>query len=163
MKIVKFFAVMAVFFLMAACGGADKVASVASMIKDGGKLSEEDYTVMIDYCGKYAEEAQKIQDKINALPAEASEAGVLTDELATLTQKEVHLQAFSNVLSNCTKEEIGEKNVELINKYAALTWFDAPAWAEVDSTSNVVGSIVDMPSSDTTGVIAGGAGEAVEP
>ncbi len=64
-------------------------------------------------------------------------------------------------MTNVSKEEIGEKNVELINKYASLNWFDAPAWAEMDTTSNVVGSIVEMPASDTAGVIASGAGEVV--
>ncbi len=161
MKIMKFFAFVAVCFLMAACGSSDEAAAVASKLKDGGQLTEKDYTVLIDYCGKYAEAAQKIQDQINVLPADSQEAGKLTDQLAAMTEKEVHLDAFNSVLTNVSKEAIGEKNVELINKYASLNWFDAPAWAEMDTTSNVVGSIVEMPAADTAGVIAGGAGEVV--
>lgn len=162
MKIMKFFAFVAVCFLMAACGSSDEAASVASKIKDGAALSQQDYSVIIDYCAKYAESAQKIQDQINVLPADSEEAGKLTDQLATITDKEKYLQTFSNVLANCTEEEIGEKNVETVKKLASSTWFNAPAWAEVDTTSNVVGSIVDMPASDSAGVIAAGAGEAVE-
>ncbi len=161
MKFMKFFAFVAVCLLMAACGSKDEAAAIASKIKDGAQLTEKDYTVMIDYCGKYAETAQKIQDEINLLPADSPKAGELTDKLASITEKENYLQSFESVLNNVSKEAIGEKNVELINKYAPLTWFPAPAWAEVDTTSNVVGSIVEMPAADTAGVIAGGAGEAV--
>lgn len=160
-KFMKFFAFAAVCLLMAACGSSDEAAAIASRIKDGAQLSEKDYTVMIDYCGKYAEAAQKIQDKINELPAQSEEAGKLTDKLAEMTQNEKYLQVFGDVLNNVSKDAVGEKNVELINKYAPLTWFSAPAWAEVDTTSNVVGSIVDMPSADTAGVIATGDGEVV--
>lgn len=162
MKLMKFFAVAGVCLLMAACGSSDEAAAIASRIKDGAQLTEKDYTVMIDYCGKYAEAAQKIQDQINVLPADSPEASKLTDQLASMTEKEKYLQAFGNVLNNVSKEAIGEKNVELINKYAPLSWFEAPAWAEIDTTSNVIGSIVEMPASDTTGVIAGGAGEVVK-
>lgn len=162
MKIMKFIAFVAVCFIMAACGGTDEATAVATRIKDGSQLSEKDYTVMIKYCGKYAEEAQKIQDQINVLPAESAEAGKLTDRLAEMTDKEKYLQTFGDILNNVSKEAVGEKNVELINKYASLTWFTAPAWAEVDTTSNVVGSIVDMPAEDTAGVIADGEGEVVQ-
>lgn len=161
MKFMKLFAFVAVCFLMVACGSSDEAASIASKIKDGAQLSEKDYTVMIDYCGKYAEEAQKIQDQINVLPADSPEAGKLTDRLAEMTQNEKYLQTFGDVLNNVSKEAVGEKNVELINKFASLTWFSAPAWAEIDTTSNAVGTIVDMPAEDTAGVIAVGAGEAV--
>lgn len=161
MKFMKFFAMAAVCLLMAACGSSNDVAAIASKIKDGAQLSEKDYTVMIDYCGKYAETAQKIQDEINLLPADSPKASELTDKLAAMTEKENYLQQFENVLNNVSKESVGEKNVELINKYAPLAWFPAPAWAEIDSTSNVEGTIVEMPASDTAGVIAVGAGEAV--
>ena len=161
MKFMKFFAFVAVCFLMAACGSSDEAAAVVSKLKDGGQLSEKDYTVMIDYCGKYAETAQKIQDEINLLPADSPKAGELTEKLASITEKEKYLQQFEDVLNNVSKDALGDKNVELINKYAPLTWFPAPAWAEVDTTSNVVGSIVDMSATDTAGVIAAGAGEAV--
>ncbi len=79
MKIMKFFAFVAVCFLMAACGSSDEAAAVASKLKDGGQLTEKDYTVLIDYCGKYAEAAQKVQDQINVLPAASQEAGKLSD------------------------------------------------------------------------------------
>ncbi len=161
MKIMKYFALVAVCFLMAACGSSDQAAAIASKIKDGSQLTEKDYTEMINYVGKYAEEAQKIQDQINVLPAESAEAGKLTDRLAQMTENEKYLQTFGDVLNNVSKEAVGEKNVELINKYASLTWFSAPAWAEIDTTNNVVGSIVDMPSNDSAGVIATGDGEAV--
>lgn len=161
MKFMKFFALAAVCFIMAACGSSDQASAIASKLSEGAQLSEQDYTVMIDYCGKYAEAAQKIQDEINLLPSDSPKAAELTDKLAAITEKEGFLQQFEGVLNNVSKEAIGEKNVELINKYAPLTWFPAPAWAEVDTTNNVVGSIVEMPAADTAGVIAGGAGEAV--
>lgn len=161
MKILKLFAFVAVCFIMAACGSSDNAASVAAKIQNGTTLTEQDYTAIIEYCGKYAEKAQKIQDQINALPADSEEAGKLTDQIANLTDNDKYLQAFNSVLSNCTQEAIGEKNVELVNKYAAYSWFVLPSWVSEKMPSDEVGPIVEMPDSDTAGVIAVGAGEAV--
>jgi hypothetical protein len=161
MKVMKLFAMLAIVLLMAACGGSDTASKVASKIRSGEALTEADYTEMIEYCGKYATEAQKLQDRINVLSPTSEEAGKLTNELADLTQKTEYAGLFNDKISACTKEEIGEKNVALVNKYAPLTWFVAPGWADLAPASDVEGSIVDMPSTDTTGVIATGAGEMV--
>ncbi|MDE6576898.1 MAG: hypothetical protein K2J82_09565 [Muribaculaceae bacterium] len=161
MKVIKMLSVLAVFLLMAACGSKD-AQSVEQKIKDGAQLTEADYTEMIEYCGKFAEEAQKIQDKINALPADDSAQGTLTDQMAALSQKFPLTESFSEKITNATKEEMGEKNVELVNKYAPLMWFSAPDWAEVPNNVNVDGFIEDMPSTDSTGVIATGDGVAVD-
>lgn len=160
MKIMRMLSVLAVGLLMAACGskGAD---SVEQKIKDGAELSQSDYTEMIEYCGKFAEQAQSIQDKINSLPATDPAQGTLTDEMATLSDKYPFLLSFSNKLANVTKEEVGEKNVELINKYAPLMWFSAPEWAAIPDNTNVDGFVEEMPSTDSTGVISTGDGVAV--
>lgn len=163
MKVFKLFAVMVLGLVMASCGSSDSASEVASKISSGAQLTEADYTVMVDYCGKYAKEAQKIQDKINLLAPTSEEAGKLTDEVASLTDKFKYIQEFSDKLSNATKEEVGEENVKKITEYANLTWFTAPEWADILPDDGVEGMIVDMPSSDTTGVIATGAGEAVAP
>lgn len=147
--------------VMWACGG-DSASKVASAIKDGSALTPDDYTVMIDYCGKYATEAQKLQDRINTLAPTSGEAAKLTDELAALSGKYPYLNEFFAKIPSCSKEEIGEKNVDKINSLAPMTWFSAPDWADASDNADVVGSIVDMPSSDTAGVIAVGDGEAVD-
>lgn len=162
MKILKIYAIMAVCLLLAACGGGD-AASVMSKIADGSKLSEKDYEVMIDYCGKYAEEAQSYQDQIDAISVDSPEAAKATDALSKLTGSKEYLKAFSAKVSECNQSEIGEKNIELINKYSSYIWFPSPSWANVETSSdNVEGYIEDMPSSDTGQVISSGAGEVVE-
>lgn len=161
MKLLKMFAILAICVVAASCGGND-AKEVASKISDGGKLTEKDYTVMVDYCAKYAEEAQKIQDKINILSPTSEEAGKLTDEIASLTGKYPLTNQFFEAISNATQQEVGTANVERINKLAALTWFVAPEWADAGSNADVVGDIVEMPDSDTAGVISAGDGEVVK-
>lgn len=161
MKIFKLFAFMAACFMMAACGSSDEASKVASKINAGDQLTENDYTVMIDYCGKYAEEAQKIQDKVDALPVDSEESEKLNEEMATLADKYSYTVPFFDKISNCTQAEIGEKNVDLINKYAPLMWFSAPEWASLGGDENVAGFVEDMPK-DSDSVIATGDGVAVE-
>lgn len=161
MKLKQILAVFATGLMLASCG-ADKVSEVAGKISSGEALTEADYTVMIDYCGRYAEQAQLLQDKIDALDPSTEEAGKLTDEVADLTQKNKYLGMFSDKISSATEAEIGAANVEKVKNYSTLMWFSAPEWAEVQGATDIEGSIVDMPDSDSAGVIAEGVGEAVE-
>lgn len=161
MKIMKLFTLLALCFLMGACGG-DEAAKVASRIKNGDKLTEKDYTVMVDYCGKYAEEAQKLQDQINVLAPTSEEAGKLTDKIADLADKFPYASEFFAKIADCSEQEVGAANVDKINRLAPLTWFTAPDWADVGADSDVVGDIVEMPAADTAGVIAAGDGEEVK-
>lgn len=162
MKTLGLLAVMVVALVAASCSGSDSAAAVASKISKGETLDQADYTEMIEYCGRYAEQAQTLQDKINTLAPTSEEAGKLTDEIAALSGKYPYASQFFDKISNCTEAEVGAENVARINKLGMLTWFSAPEWADSTDNSNVAGSIVDMPSTDTTGVIAGGDGEAVE-
>lgn len=153
MKVLKLFAFMAVCLLVSACG-SDNASKVEGKIKDGTQLTEADYSVMIDYCGNFAEEAQKIQDQIDNLPAESDEAFSLEEKMAALSNSYPYASTFFDKIANSTKEAVGEKNVEKISKYASLMWFSAPSWAFAGKDSDVVGFIEDMPSSDSTAVIS---------
>lgn len=162
MKVMKFFAFMVVCLMLAACGGTKGASAVADKIKGGEQLTQSDYTVMIDYCGKYAEEAQKLQDQVNSLPTDSKKSFKLEDKLADLSNSYPYTAEFFDKITNCSKEEIGEKNVDAINKYAPLMWFSAPAWAIVSNDTDVVGFIEDMPSTDSTNVISTGDGVEVK-
>lgn len=162
MKALKLFTFLVVCMLMTACGGSDAAKEVASKIESGDQLTQQDYGVMVDYCGKYAEAAQKLQDKINLLSPTSEESAKLTDDVAALGSKFPYAAQFFDKLGNCTKEEVGETNVDKINRLSSLTWFTAPDWAGVAEDSTVVGDIVEMPAEDTAGVIAVGDGEVVE-
>lgn len=158
MRIIRLIAMAAVVLLMASCGGGN-ASKLADKVKDNLPLSEGDYTEMINYCGKFAEEAQKYQDKLNALPSDSPESDELTARIAELKDNNPDLDLFSSRIENCTEEEIGEKNVALINRYAGLTWFDAPSWADIQTTSdNIEGIIEQTPAEPSDTVIAGGAG-----
>lgn len=162
MKVLKLLSLALVCFVMAACSGADEAKKVADKISGNEQLTQADYKVMIDYCGKYATEAQSIQNEINALPADSEESGKLENKMADLTDKYQYLQNFFGKITTCTESEIGPDNVALVNKYAPLMWFSAPEWASIGGDTDVAGFVEDMPSSDTTGVIATGDGVAVE-
>lgn len=162
MKMLKLIAAIVACFMMVGCGGSDDASKVASKIQNGEQLTEKDYTVMVDYCGKYAEEAQKLQDQINILTPTSEQAGKLTDKIAALTDKYSYVNEFFGKISTSTPEEVGTANADKINRLAPLTWFSAPDWADVTSDSDVVGDIVEMPAEDTAGVIAAGDGEEVK-
>ena len=162
MKILKFFTFIIACLIMAACGNSGEADKVASKIKSGESLAQADYTVMIDYCGKYAKEAQKLQDRINALPVDSEESEKLNEEMATLADKFPYTTTFFDKITTCSKEEVGQKNVKLINEYAPLMWFSAPEWASVGVNEKIDGFIEDMPSTDTTGVISTGDGAVVD-
>lgn len=161
MKTLKIFTFIVACIIMTACGGSDEAGKVASKISSGEQLSQADYKVMIDYCGKYATEAQKIQDKINSLPVDSEESEKLNEEMATLADKYAYSTQFFDKITTCTQEEVGADNVALINKYAPLMWFSAPEWASIGGDVDVEGFIEDMPSTDTTGVISTGDGVTV--
>lgn len=162
MKALKFFAFFTVCLLLAACGSKDGASVVAEKIKSGEALTQSDYTVMIDYCGKYAEEAQKLQDQVNSLTGDSKETFNIENKMASLSNSYPYTAEFFEKISNCTPEEIGGKNVEAINTYAPLMWFSAPSWAIVSDDTDVVGFIEDMPSTDSTAVISTGDGVEVK-
>lgn len=162
MKTLKIFTFVVVCVIMAACGGSGEVSKVASKINSGEQLTQSDYKVMIDYCGKYATEAQKLQDRINELPADSEESEKLNEEMAALSDKYAYSTQFFDKITSCTKEEVGEENVALINKYAPLMWFSAPEWASIGGDVDVEGFIEDMPSTDTTSVISNSDGVEVD-
>ncbi|MBD5217353.1 MAG: hypothetical protein HDS73_02525 [Bacteroidales bacterium] len=161
MKTLKFLSLIAVAFLFAACSG-DKAASVAAKIDAGQKLSQSDYTTIVDYCGDFAKEAQKFQNQIDALPDSAAAVSVDETKLADLKLKFPLLEKFNTALLASTPEEVGEDNVKKVNDLAKYIWFTAPDWATIQTDPNVAGFIEDTPAAGTdSGVIAGGDGEVV--
>lgn len=152
-------------FAMAACGSKVPDPSVVSgKIDEGQALSESDYTSMIDYCGKYAVEAQKYFDIINAQPNDSTaEAVKATDDLAALYARYTYLDQFRNTLAQTDVSAMGADNEKKVNEYAKYQAFPLPAGEGADLRDPaVVGMIQDMPSTDTTQVISTGDGEAVD-
>lgn len=161
MKALKLFLFAAVALVFAACG-ADEAKKVAEKISANQPLTESDYTVMINYVGDYAKEAQPIQDAIDNLPDASEKADADTRKLADLTEKYPYFDIFSQKISTCTEAQVGKENADKINSYAGYTWFTAPDWSQIPTDPGVAGMIEEMPQSDSSGVIASGAGEAVK-
>lgn len=156
---------MGLLVLMSACGAKDPTAeSVAQKINEGGKLTEADYSAMIDYCGKYASEAQNFYDTINAQPNDSTpQAESATSGLAALYEKYSYLDQFRTVLAQTDMSALGEKNEKKVQEFAKYQGFPLPIGEGADLRDpQVVGMIEDMPDSDTAGVIADGDGEAVD-
>lgn len=162
MKTTRLFSILAVVMLIFAACSSDSAKQVADKINAGDKLTKADYGVMIDYCGEYATEAQKYQNKIDLLPDTSSEATKDVEELAALGDRYPYLDMFGSRIASATKEQLGSDNVAKVNKYAALIWFQAPEWATAIDNRDVDGFIEDMPaqSADST-VISTGEGVAV--
>lgn len=150
---------------MAACG--QKVPSaeeVANRINSNEEVTEADFTSMIEYCGKYAKDAQKYYDIINAQPTDSTaEAIKATSELADLYADYPYLELFRGKLAQTEMSALGAANEKKVNEYAQYQAFPLPIGEGADlEDPNVVGMIEQMPASDTSGVISQGAGEAVD-
>lgn len=139
---------------------------VAAKIDAKEQLTTGDYTTMIDYCGRYAEQAQKYYDIINAQPNDSTaEYTDAANQLAGLYGQYVYLDAFRQQLAQTDMSALGKDNENKVNEYAKYQGFPLPGGAGADlQDPNVVGMIEDMPSTattDSTGVLSTGDGEAV--
>lgn len=164
MKTFKFLLLAALAVVMASCAGTrDK--EINDKIIAGEKLTQDEWTVVIDYLGHYAEEAQPILDAIDQETDPMADNGSNAEKLADLTDKNEYLSAFASALGNSTKEEVGPDNVKAVDKYSKYTAFPAPQWASINTDPNVVGMIEQMPSDSTSTsdtVVAQGDGEMVK-
>lgn len=165
MKTLKLFLIAALAVVAVSCAGSrDK--EINDKIAAGEQLTPDEWTVVIDYLGHYAEEAQPLQDAIDNESAQTADAnGKNAGKLADLTAKYQYLDSFTGALTAATEAEIGADNVRAVNKYSQYPAFPAPAWATVNTNPNVEGMIEQMPSdsskvADT--VVAQGDGEMVK-
>lgn len=161
MKAIKTFTLLTLLLIFVSACAGDSAKKVADKINSGMPLDKQDYSVMIDYCGKYATEAQKYQNQIDLLPDTAVEATKDVEALSDLTSDYPYLDMFNKKLAVCTAEEVGKENVDKINRYASLIWFAAPDWATVIDNKGVEGFVEDTPELANDTVIATGDGVAV--
>lgn len=160
-------AVVALLFAAGCSSNLPTDKEVADKLSTDQQLTEADYTTMIDYCGKYAEEAQKYYDIINAQPNDSTaEYTKAADDLANLYGNYTYLESFRNALNNADMSKIGKDNEKKVNDFSKYQAFPLPAGAGQNlENPSVVGVIEDMPSqgvTDSTGVISTGDGEAVQ-
>lgn len=149
--------------IFAACGHTQKEEeAVASKIEKGEALTESDYTVIVDYCVAYAQKAQEYQDKIDAPDATAADNSEYTEKLAALTETYKYSDIFFRALNEATPEQVGKANVEKVDANGMLDYFTTPDWANIQTSKTVEGFIEDMPSNDSSGVIANSDGEVVK-
>lgn len=152
--------------VLASCGGgkAVDVASVAAKIAAGETLDKADYTAMIDYVGDYSKKAQAYYDIINKAPNDSTaEAVKATGELADLMSNATYLEPFRKALFAADAKELGEENVLKMKELSNYEAFPIPDVG--DSTlmnPEQIGDVVEMPQTDTTGVVAAGDGVAVK-
>lgn len=143
-------------FAITSCADDSEAGRVAESLKKGDTPSKSDFTVMIEYCGRYASEAQIYQDKINNYAASSPEAVEASEKLSRLTSERPYLTLFFNNITRATRSQLGPDNVRLIEKYAPLEWFSAPDWALILPSGEPAGMMVEMPENDTSAVIAAG-------
>lgn len=142
-----------------ACNSSSEADAVAKKIEQGAALTQSDYTVMIDYMGKFAEAAQPIQDNINNLPAEDPKAQPYVDQFNKLKESYPLLEQFTKAVDKASAEEVGADNVALVDKYAGYEWFTSPSWATINTDPGIGGIEMQAPSNDSNGVVAGAVDE----
>lgn len=155
--------ILSVGFLSACSEKLPTPADVAAKIDAKEVLSTADYTTMINYCGEYAKKAQPLFDVINAqADASSPEAVKATGEMADLYAEYKYLDMFRTAIYASDESALGKENVEKVNELSQFEAFPLPEGAgENLQQPGVVGQIEEMPSTDTTGVISEGVGEAV--
>lgn len=153
------FMALAAIFVMTSCSGADQAADVAKKIQAGDTLTQEDYKVVIDYLGGFAEKAQPIQDQINNLPYGDPKATGLQQQLDKLKESNNYLDLFKSTLAKAPQAVLGADNVALVNKYAGYEWFTAPDWATIATDPEAAGIEMESPSNDSSAVVAGAVDE----
>ena len=163
-KIMTFMMMAVVCLIMASCGSKTDPKAVADKIAAGEALTEADYTTMIDYCANYAEKAQPYFDVLNSGAAtDSKEYADATNQLATMASEAVYLDIFRSAITAADAAQLGENNVKRVDE---LSKYEAFPIADVSDSGmlnpDVVGDIVDMPSNDSSNVIATGDGEVVE-
>ncbi|MDE6811387.1 MAG: hypothetical protein K2J15_03460, partial [Muribaculaceae bacterium] len=150
---------MVVGVVATACNSASEADAVAKKIEQGAALSQSDYTVIIDYMGKFAEKAQPIQDNINNLPADDPKAQPFIEQFDKLKESYPLLDQFKSVLDKASAEQVGTENVNLVDKYAGYEWFTSPSWATINTDPGIGGIEMESPSNDSNGVVAGAVDE----
>ena len=150
---------IAAVFVMASCNQADQAAEVAKKIQDGATLTQSEYKTVIEYLGKFAETAQPIQDQINNLPYGDPKAATFQKQLDELKEKNAYLDLFNSELAKVPQATLGADNVALVNKFAGYEWFTAPDWATIQTDPQAAGLVEEMPTVDTSGVVAAGVDE----
>ena len=157
MKALKFICMGLLGLVMSACSNGNLTpAEVAAKIDSHEPLTEADYSVMIDYCGDYAKNAQKYYDVINAQPNDSTaEYSDAANDLASLRASSPYIDIFRTAIYAANDDQIGAENVKKVNEYQKYEAFPLPDGSgESLNIPGEVGVIEDMPNSDTTGVIA---------
>ncbi len=152
MKKVAMFLMVVLALVATSCGSKESAEKVAEKITSGQTLDENDYGVIIRYLGDFAEKAQPIQDKINNSETATPD---LDNEMAQLHSAYPLTGVFNTALENSSEDKVGKENMKLLEKYAPLEWFTAPSWLTVYPDSSVAGEIVETPTNDSNGVVAG--------
>ena len=149
-------------FLMACSTHTPSPEAVAAQVDAKEALSDADYTTMIDYRGKYAENAQKYFDIINSPKASQEEQQKAYSDMATMYADYKYLDTFRAAIYAVDENQLSKSNREKLNKYSSLEAFPLAGGAgEALENPNVVGMIEEMPQ-DSSEVIATGDGEAVD-
>lgn len=160
-KIIGIMMLAAISVIAVSCSNSREAEGVAEKIQKGERLTQGDYTAMIEYLGNYATEAQKYQDVIDYEPSGSAAATEAAKKLSTLTGEKQYLTLFTHVLSQTTAAQVGADNVKLVDKYAGLIWFTAPSWATIDGASvGDAGDVVTMP--DDSGTVIANSEEEVK-
>lgn len=124
--------------------------ALAEKIINKEPISQDDYSVMIDYVGEYAKKAQNYLDmEINGENNQEA-----SDELAKLNQEYEFVKTFRDCIAATPSTELNEKNLEKVAKYAGLIEFTAPQGYTIVTNEEAAGMEEQTPDT-TNGVVAG--------
>lgn len=137
---------------MSSCAESEnkKDQEIAYKIENKEALTPEDYSRMIDYVGEYAEKAQKYVD----MTINGEDTKEATEGMDLLKQEYPLVDTFRNCIRLLNVDQLSDRDVEKINKYAGYVEFTAPAGFTIQTDPKVAGLEEAVPDS-VNGVIAG--------
>lgn len=125
--------------------------TIVNKIEAGEALTQDDYSVMIDYVGEYAEKAQKYVD----MEINDENLAQAATELNNLNKEYPDLIVYRNYLRLTPSSALSADNLEKVGKYAGYVEFTAPSGYTLETApSSDAGMEVEAPPVDN-GVVAG--------
>lgn len=137
---------------MASCqeSSQKEESTIAFKIENHEALTADEYGVMIDYVGEYAEKAQKYIDmQINGENLEEAAEGI-----NKLNQEFPYINVYRNCIRFTASSALSRENLEKVGKYAGYIEFSAPSGYTMQTNQEAAGLEEATPETEN-GVVAG--------
>lgn len=127
-----------------------EMEGIAVKIQNNEKLTDKDYTAMIEYVGRYAEAAQPIIDNI----VNGNDSLQAQQQLKELTAQYPAVGLIRDCIKLSPASAFNEDNLALLQKYGGYEEFSMPLSISYQTDPKNAGLEMQTPTEEDNGVIA---------